>query len=99
MFESLFSSLLLKVCLLFQQTPKTNSSINSLVGPPPPAPLNKVKLTKGSVEGPLVKKDKRHSISRFNISKNMELEVLPLLKGTARTLVKHIFFVNIPMFK
>ncbi|KAF5280862.1 hypothetical protein FQR65_LT03011 [Abscondita terminalis] len=54
---------------------------NSLGGPPPPTLLNKTKLTTGTVQGPLIKKDKRHSSSRFNITKNRELEMLPLLKG------------------
>ncbi|KAJ8925868.1 hypothetical protein NQ315_009720 [Exocentrus adspersus] len=57
--------------------PKTNS----LAGVPPPTPLNKAKLTAGTVAGPLIKKDKRHSSSRFNITKNRELEVLPSLRG------------------
>ena len=30
---------------------------------------------------PLVKKDKKQSSSRFNISKNRELQKLPALKG------------------
>ncbi|KAK9886250.1 hypothetical protein WA026_015763 [Henosepilachna vigintioctopunctata] len=58
---------------------KTNSLAT---GPPPPTPLNKTKLTAGTVQGPIIKKDKRHSSSRFNISKNCELEVLPLLKDS-----------------
>ncbi|XP_045469739.1 serine/threonine-protein phosphatase 2A 56 kDa regulatory subunit gamma isoform-like isoform X4 [Harmonia axyridis] len=60
--------------------PKTNSMVT---GPPPPTPLNKTKITAGAVQGPLIKKDKRHSSSRFNISKNCELEVLPNLKEAA----------------
>lgn len=52
-----------------------------VAGAPPPTPLNKSKLAFGTVQGPLIKKDKRHSSSRFNITKNRELEMLPLLKG------------------
>ncbi|XP_060536592.1 serine/threonine-protein phosphatase 2A 56 kDa regulatory subunit gamma isoform isoform X2 [Cylas formicarius] len=52
-------------------------------GPPPPTPLNKTKLTAGAIQGPMTKKDKRHSSSRFNITKNRELEMLPLLKEAA----------------
>lgn len=44
-------------------------------GHPPPAQLTKVRGN-----APLVKKDKRQSSSRFNISKNRELQKLPLLK-------------------
>lgn len=50
-------------------------------GPPPTTPLNKTKMTAGAIQGPLIKKDKRHSSSRFNITKNRELEMLPPLKG------------------
>ncbi|KAJ8941933.1 hypothetical protein NQ318_013266 [Aromia moschata] len=57
--------------------PKTNS-----VGAVPPATaLNKTKLTTVPVAGPILKKDKRHSSSRFNITKNRELEMLPSLRG------------------
>ncbi|XP_044746417.1 serine/threonine-protein phosphatase 2A 56 kDa regulatory subunit gamma isoform-like isoform X2 [Coccinella septempunctata] len=59
---------------------KTNSLAT---GPPPPTPLNKTKQTSGTVQGPIIKKDKRHSSSRFNISKNCELEVLPNLKDAS----------------
>ncbi|KAL3873411.1 hypothetical protein ACJMK2_036534 [Sinanodonta woodiana] len=44
---------------------------------PPPAQINKIKLNSGS---PHVKKDKRQNSSRFNITKNRELQKLPLLK-------------------
>ncbi|XP_071485642.1 serine/threonine-protein phosphatase 2A 56 kDa regulatory subunit gamma isoform-like [Diadema antillarum] len=42
---------------------------------PPPTQLTRTKGT-----GPLVKKEKRQGSSRFNISKNRELQKLPLLK-------------------
>ncbi|KAL2735474.1 serine/threonine-protein phosphatase 2A 56 kDa regulatory subunit gamma isoform-like isoform X3 [Vespula squamosa] len=45
---------------------------------PPPTLINKVKYQPG---GPVIKKDKRQSSSRFNISKNRELQKLPLLAG------------------
>lgn len=50
---------------------------------PPPTPLNKQKLNSGTVQGPMIKKDKRQSSSRFNITRNRELEVLPLIKDAA----------------
>ncbi|CAH0550067.1 unnamed protein product [Brassicogethes aeneus] len=56
---------------------------NSVGGAPPPTPLHKIKLSTGTVQGPLLKKDKRHSSSRFNITKNRELEMLPSLKDAA----------------
>jgi len=46
--------------------------------PPPPTLINKIKYQPG---GPVIKKDKRQSSSRFNISKNRELQKLPLLSG------------------
>lgn len=46
--------------------------------PPPPTLINKIKYQPG---GPVIKKDKRQSSSRFNISKNRELQKLPLLTG------------------
>jgi len=44
---------------------------------PPPTQINKMKYP----GPPHIKKDKRQSSSRFNISKNRELQKLPLLKG------------------
>ena len=46
---------------------------------PPPTQLLKSKPMPGV---PNVKKDKRQNSSRFNISKNRELQKLPLLKGS-----------------
>lgn len=43
---------------------------------PPPAQINKIHAT-----GPNIKKDKRQNSSRFNVTKNRELQKLPLLKG------------------
>jgi hypothetical protein len=44
---------------------------------PPPTQINKIKYP----GPPHIKKDRRQSSSRFNISKNRELQKLPLLKG------------------
>ncbi|KAI5707088.1 hypothetical protein M8J76_005707 [Diaphorina citri] len=52
-----------------------NSSPTSNV--PPPTQINKFQLSATNS----LRKDKRQSSSRFNISKNRELEKLPLLKG------------------
>lgn len=46
-------------------------------GAPPPTPINKLKYS----GPPYLKKDKKQSSSRFNVSKNRELKSLPLLKG------------------
>ncbi|CAG2058112.1 unnamed protein product [Timema podura] len=46
---------------------------------PPPTQINKIKYP----GPPHIKKDKRQSSSRFNISKNRELQKLPLLKASA----------------
>ncbi|XP_019869337.2 serine/threonine-protein phosphatase 2A 56 kDa regulatory subunit gamma isoform isoform X2 [Aethina tumida] len=61
------------------EPPKANSAVSA----PPPTPLNKLKLTAGAVQGPITKKDKRHSSSRFNITMKRELEMLPSLKDAA----------------
>ncbi|XP_044581273.1 serine/threonine-protein phosphatase 2A 56 kDa regulatory subunit gamma isoform-like isoform X3 [Cotesia glomerata] len=44
--------------------------------PPPPTLINKMKYQPG---GPVIKKDKRQNSSRFNISKNRELQKLPFI--------------------
>ncbi|ESO98000.1 hypothetical protein LOTGIDRAFT_201847 [Lottia gigantea] len=56
---------------------------------PPPAPINKIKFP-GT---PHVKKDKRQSSSRFNITKNRELQKLPLLKD-ATPAEREELFIN-----
>ncbi len=61
--------------IFFPQAAGKHRAANA-TGHPPPAQLTKVR---GTV--PLVKKDKRQGSSRFNISKNRELQKLPLLKG------------------
>ncbi|XP_044727579.1 serine/threonine-protein phosphatase 2A 56 kDa regulatory subunit gamma isoform-like isoform X2 [Chrysoperla carnea] len=58
-----------------------NNMVVSGGPPPPPTAINKTaKLGPGAVQGPIIKKDKRQSSSRFNITKNRELEPLPLIK-------------------
>ncbi|CAG7659402.1 unnamed protein product [Allacma fusca] len=51
-----------------------NEDVNNKA--PPPVPINKIKYS----GPPYLKKDKRQSSSRFNVSKNRELKQLPLLK-------------------
>ncbi|CAH1126682.1 unnamed protein product [Ceutorhynchus assimilis] len=63
-------------------------------GPPPQTPLNKTKLTAGAIQGPLIKKDKRHSSSRFNITKNRELEMLPTLKEAGGASEREELFIQ-----
>ncbi len=45
---------------------------------PPQTQLTKIKVNPST---PLVKREKKQNSSRFNISKNRELQKLPLLKG------------------
>ncbi|XP_015609845.1 serine/threonine-protein phosphatase 2A 56 kDa regulatory subunit gamma isoform isoform X2 [Cephus cinctus] len=64
--------------------PESGDETNKVAGgtsggsttPPPPTLINKIKYQQG---GPVIKKDKRQSSSRFNISKNRELQNLPAL--------------------
>lgn len=46
---------------------------------PPPTQLNKIKYSGGPQ---IVKKERRQSSSRFNLSRNRELQKLPALKGS-----------------
>ena len=57
-------------------SPNANPNI-----PPPPTLINKTKYQPGA---PVIKKDKRQSSSRFNVSKNRELQKLPQLSGESR---------------
>ncbi|XP_068257790.1 serine/threonine-protein phosphatase 2A 56 kDa regulatory subunit delta isoform isoform X3 [Nyctibius grandis] len=57
-----------------QQTTSNKRPSNSA---PPPTQLNKIKYSGGPQ---IVKKERRHSSSRFNLSKNRELQKLPALK-------------------
>lgn len=60
-----------------QQQPTSNKRPSNSA--PPPTQLNKIKYSGGPQ---IVKKERRHSSSRFNLSKNRELQKLPALKGT-----------------
>ncbi|XP_043273643.1 serine/threonine-protein phosphatase 2A 56 kDa regulatory subunit gamma isoform-like isoform X3 [Venturia canescens] len=59
--------------------------------PPPPTLINKIKYQPG---GPVIKKDKRQSSSRFNISKNRELQKLPLLSDTEQGNEREELFIQ-----
>lgn len=59
-----------------QQQPTSNKRPSNSA--PPPTQLNKIKYSGGPQ---IVKKERRHSSSRFNLSKNRELQKLPALKG------------------
>jgi len=56
---------------------------------PPPTQINKLKY------GPYVKKDKRQNSSRFNISKNRELQKLPQLKDASAADREELFVQKI----
>ncbi|NXB14245.1 2A5D phosphatase, partial [Rhagologus leucostigma] len=58
-----------------QQQPASNKRPSNSA--PPPTQLNKIKYSGGPQ---IVKKERRHSSSRFNLSKNRELQKLPALK-------------------
>ncbi|KAK7868246.1 hypothetical protein R5R35_000645 [Gryllus longicercus] len=58
---------------------------------PPPTQINKIK----SPGTPHIKKDKRQSSSRFNISKNRELQKLPLLKDATSNEREELFIQKI----
>ncbi|KAI9557465.1 hypothetical protein GHT06_017293 [Daphnia sinensis] len=59
-------------------------------GPPPPAQINKIKFT-----GTTVVKNRRQSSSRFNITKNREIQKLPLLKDAAPAEREELFVQKI----
>ncbi|XP_063231855.1 serine/threonine-protein phosphatase 2A 56 kDa regulatory subunit gamma isoform isoform X2 [Bacillus rossius redtenbacheri] len=58
---------------------------------PPPTQINKIKYP----GPPHIKKDKRQSSSRFNISKNRELQKLPLLKDATSNEREELFVQKI----
>ncbi|XP_075564680.1 serine/threonine-protein phosphatase 2A 56 kDa regulatory subunit delta isoform isoform X4 [Pelecanus crispus] len=60
-----------------QQQQQTTSNKRPSNSTPPPTQLNKIKYSGGPQ---IVKKERRHSSSRFNLSKNRELQKLPALK-------------------
>ena len=63
-----------------QMTNKTSDEAGDVANnsPPPPTQINKIKCGPGA---PLVRKDKRQSSSFFNVTKDRELQKLPLLRG------------------
>ncbi|CAH1791574.1 unnamed protein product [Owenia fusiformis] len=71
---------------------KRKAANNTGESHPPPAPLTKMKPFPGA---PLVKKDKRQSSSRFNITKNRELQKLPPLKDAAQAEREDLFVQKI----
>ncbi|KAG2467365.1 2A5D phosphatase, partial [Polypterus senegalus] len=64
-----------QLCLLTQQ--QQTASKRPSNSTPPPTQLNKIKYSGGPQ---IVKKERRQSSSRFNLSKNRELQKLPALK-------------------
>ena len=56
--------------------------------PPPPTQINKIKCSPGA---PLVRKEKRQSSSFFNVSKDRELQKLPLLRGKSNFFLLTLF--------
>ncbi|XP_017885583.1 serine/threonine-protein phosphatase 2A 56 kDa regulatory subunit gamma isoform-like isoform X2 [Ceratina calcarata] len=77
---------------------ETSDEANKVAGgppvtsaPPPPTLINKIKYQPG---GPVIKKDKRQSSSRFNISKNRELQKLPLLSETQQGNEREELFIQ-----
>lgn len=68
-----------------------NMDKNGKTAAPPPTQINKLKLS-----GPnLIKKERRQSSSRFNVSSNRELTKLPLLKDTPPTDREELFIQKI----
>ncbi|XP_034941327.1 serine/threonine-protein phosphatase 2A 56 kDa regulatory subunit gamma isoform-like isoform X2 [Chelonus insularis] len=59
--------------------------------PPPPTLINKMKYQAG---GPVIKKDKRQNSSRFNISKNRELQKLPLISDAQQANEREELFIQ-----
>ena len=57
---------------------KRKNSTGTTDNHPPQTQLTKIKPMAGT---PHIKKDKRQNSSRFNVTKNRELQKLPLLKG------------------
>ena len=72
-----------------QSEEKTNGK--SSTAPPPATQINKLKFS-----GPnLIKKERRQSSSRFNVSTNRELSKLPLLKDTPQEGREELFVQKI----
>lgn len=70
----------------------SSSSLTNTKEHPPQTPLTKIKVNPTT---PIVKRDKRQSSSRFNISKNRELTKLPLLKDAAPNEREKLFIEKI----
>ncbi|XP_063991917.1 serine/threonine-protein phosphatase 2A 56 kDa regulatory subunit gamma isoform-like isoform X2 [Diachasmimorpha longicaudata] len=73
---------------------KNNKAAGGLPGgstPPPPTLINKIKYQPG---GPVIKKDKRQSSSRFNISKNRELQKLAPLAEAQQPSEREELFIQ-----
>ncbi|XP_014671288.1 PREDICTED: serine/threonine-protein phosphatase 2A 56 kDa regulatory subunit delta isoform-like, partial [Priapulus caudatus] len=65
-----------------EEANKTNGKV---IAPPNQTPAaTQAAKVKYPAPAPVVKKDRRPSMSRFSISKNRELQKLPLLKGMSR---------------
>uniref|UniRef100_A0A0B7APN7 Serine/threonine protein phosphatase 2A regulatory subunit n=1 Tax=Arion vulgaris TaxID=1028688 RepID=A0A0B7APN7_9EUPU len=64
---------------------------NAAESHPPPTSLSKIKF-QGT---PIIKRDKRQNSSRFNISKNRELQKLPLVKDAAPADKEDLFIQKI----
>lgn len=62
---------------------KKSNDVDAGISHPPPT-----QLTKSTAGGVIFRKERRSSSSRFNISKNRELQKLPALKG----IVSNVFF-------
>lgn len=62
------------------------------VGPPPPAQINKLKYAGASH---VLKKERRQSSSRFNVSSNRELTKLNMLKDTPQNEREELFIQKI----
>jgi serine/threonine-protein phosphatase 2A regulatory subunit B' len=72
---------------------KTNGKTGSLSVPPPPTQINKLKLAGGPSQ--LLKKERRQSSSRFNVSSNRELTKLSSLKDTPLNEREELFIQKI----
>jgi serine/threonine-protein phosphatase 2A regulatory subunit B' len=64
---------------------------SSLHTPPPPTQINKLKFA----GGPLIRKDRRQSSSRFNVSSNRELVKLGALKDAPQNEREELFVEKI----
>ncbi|CAG5126846.1 unnamed protein product, partial [Candidula unifasciata] len=70
---------------------KKKAAQNATENHPPPTALSKIKYS----GPPHIKRDKRQNSSRFNISKNRELQKLPLLKDAAPAEREELFIQKI----